>query len=308
MEIIYRPPIEPTYRYSHNNLNAEIFLIHSRTSKEERACLMSILARARESYLRYGDVPLFDSFDENSICVLIRVEPSSDAQGSSDEEEWLSVRFVRAADHRDDLDECFLCTIDDVPAHEALAAAIDADDPLSHLIVITKICGIPSVAARREADADRAAKLRHTPLSFALAKAAYMAWRPSVTEKGYVCGIFRPELVEHLSQPVHEGVPALPFYRAHELLKKEAGAVRIMRERVSYDYPDYFLNKDDLGALFARTDISVSRDMNDPQTRAYIEKHVRDAPVFYAMPSSLWKETLAILINHLTKIKGADHD
>lgn len=223
--------------------------------------LRQLVAEARKSYLRYGDVPLFDDFDNKATIYLIRSSYAIPFAGQH-AEEWLSVRFVPNDGIPPYTEDLTLCIALNTSLVQLVKERLfpNTSDWLPHVFSISRLCSItpyymPLHVSRPPEISPLSSKLRHTLASFVL---AHLSFLRNTKHRGdtvqYITGLFRQELLSNvltLRTMNNDRIPAfVPASRTLDVQLPDD--VRIIRERIAYHFPHYFLRMDQLNALFSR--------------------------------------------------------
>ena len=252
----------PTREFQEGDTHVFIYTVKSSDEKIFfHPELYKILCEARKSYWRYGDVPLIDKYDAKSFIYLTRVVyPSVQGGAHCFLEEWTSMRFIPAAGvpfSTEDLESC-------VYQGETLSTKIkktlfqNQDTAFDRLITISRICRIRPHVFTKNFRFDHQAlpqKNKYTALSFV---AMVQLFLDQSIEAGknyeWFTALAKEELftkVLHLNR--EEKDVRFPFFRASEVLKiPPARTIRVNRSLLSYRYPGYFLDVEELFLLFEK--------------------------------------------------------
>lgn len=241
------------------------FFVYKVKDKNERIfpneSLFRVLEEARRSYLRYGQVPLTDNYDEKSSIYLTRVVyPHMVDNVVFPLEEWVSVRFVPASGNpflSEDLDAC---VYQNQPLTLSLRKTLFQNrvDPLKHLVTISRICRIaPRVPTENVffTGAFIPQKNTYTALAFSAMNKVFLE---ECEKDGDEIDFFTALAKEELFQKVlhfesNEKKAIFPFLSAEEILNPDKKhRIRINRNLLSYKHPGYFLNLEELLELFAK--------------------------------------------------------
>lgn len=241
------------------------FFVYKVKDKKERIfpneALYSLLQEARRSYLRYGQVPLTDSYDEKSSIYLTRVVyPHTVDNVAFPIEEWVSVRFVPASGNpllSEDLD---VCVYQNQPLTLSLRKTLFPNriDPLKHLVTISRICRIaPRVPTENVFFTGTfiPQKNTYTALAFtAMNKVFLEESEKNGDEIDFFTALAREELFEkvlHFERGEKKAI--FPFAAAENILNPDKKhRLRINRNILSYRHPGYFLNLEELIQLFGK--------------------------------------------------------
>lgn len=208
-------------------------------NKWNSAVLKKLVMLARQSYLRYGAVPLIDDFDNKSAVYLCRVNYSYQYKKRSILlEEWLSVRFVPGSEQG---------SMDDLNQHlyggrsvsELIKAQLFPNEDCfqNNLVAISRICGIHPYDSLAPEKSYRwlPKKLKYKAISFALINKDFFSQQAF----SYIIGVFREELLKEL---LRHAKFSLVIPKAHKLLHCRADKIYLNRDLLAYRYPGYFLN------------------------------------------------------------------
>ena len=184
--------------------------------------LKKITKIARQSYLRYGRVPLTDDYDKSAVIYLCRT-----SYGKS--EEWLCVRFVpgnTSSTHLlEDLNQ-YVYNGKSIVNIIKNKLVLGANDLQTKLVAISRLCGItPNNIA-----------MKHTAQAFALINKEFF----SKTHFSYLLGVFRPEVLKKILR--FSSQFSLSFPDAYKTLKCRPEQICLDRGWSAYHFPGYFLN------------------------------------------------------------------
>lgn len=224
--------IQPVQKYAVENT---VFLIYKAKDlynpKWNSGLLKKITIEARKSYLRYGKVPLLDSYDKNAAIYLCRAIDSRS-------EEWLSLRFIPGQTGASPLEDLGQYICKDEPIAKSISKKLlpGVKNFESKLVAISRICGIsPYLQSQPEAK-NHLLPLRYTGKSFILINKVFF----SSSNFTYLIGVFRRELLQKLlvfNQNTSVRLPA-----AHKVLGCSSGDIRLNRDLLANQFPGYFLN------------------------------------------------------------------
>jgi hypothetical protein len=191
--------------------------------------LKRITKFSRRAYLRYGDVPALDSYDNNAAIYLCRT--SYDKM-----EEWLCLRFV-PGDTRDH-------SLEDVDQYlyngRSIAGTLKKklvlkNNPIKKSVAVSRLCGIPPYTAKFTKQNILPRSMKYTAQAFALINKEFF----SEKHFSYLVGVLRPEV----SKKLLEFSPGLnlSFPDAHRILKCKPDQIYLDRKSLAYRFPGYFL-------------------------------------------------------------------
>ncbi|TSC83753.1 MAG: hypothetical protein G01um101413_893 [Parcubacteria group bacterium Gr01-1014_13] len=189
------------------------------------AVLKKITKLARQSYLRYGRVPLIDEYDKNAAIFLCR-------SSFGKLEEWLCLRFVPGNTDThllEDLNQYVYNgkTIVNIIKNKLV---FRDNDLQTKLVAISRLCGI----------APKNSAMKHTAQAFALINKEFF----SETHFSYFLGVFRPEVLKKILR--FSSRFSLSFPDAYKTLKCRPEQVYLDRSWSAYHFPGYFLNASQL--------------------------------------------------------------
>ncbi|MEK7074280.1 MAG: hypothetical protein AAB968_00775 [Patescibacteria group bacterium] len=253
----------PIAQYSFGEVLIQIYRVKNLHSSEWNSPqLKQYLMHARQSYLRYGHVPLIDKFDTKSEVYITRVLYSIKTDRLSyPVEEWLSMRFVPSDGYPGYTEDLLYSLCEDKPLIQWLSESNfgRTRDSAQHMIAISRIC---SISPRKipeykyEKDVLFPKKLGYTAISFALMNKIFLDnLNPSLKHYKHMTGIFRDEFIDRVltvRTPEKEIVPDFTFgYKLLEL--NHVHMIRLDRSApllYPYHFPNYFFHIDQLhGAL-----------------------------------------------------------
>lgn len=282
--------------------------------------LKQYVMHARQSYLRYGSVPLIDDFDIKSEIYITCVSYSiKNNRVSYPVEEWLSMRFVPSNGKPEYTEDLLYSLCEDKPLIQWLSESNfgGTRDAAKHMIAISRICSIPLrriPAYTYKKNVSFPKKLGYTAISFALMNKVFLDNLNFSSEYyGHMTGIFRDEFIDNVltvRTPERETVP--DFTLGYKLLGlNNINALVFNRSAPSlypYHFPNYFLKIDELhralahlyfdGCLTQETFIHYMGAEADP------DKWIHDVDYFKRISSRL--ERMLTVAGHLygTSITG----
>ncbi len=208
-----------------------------------------MVARARQSYRCYGEVPLFDSYDAKSAVYLCRTTYPYSLDIGADPvkmEEWLSLRFIPREGQpfsTEDLDHFFY---QNRPVGHYLSEYLvhrGASTPVS-AVTISRLCSIrPNLTrpnSRLSAESFSGA-LRHFFPAFLLLNHAFLSDHEAAEQSFFTAMFNRPILEKITRHPDSHRWP-LTFFPAHDFFGAKKSAICLERKHIAYRYPGYFLN------------------------------------------------------------------
>lgn len=254
------------------------FFIYKAKSSEEKEflddSLRHMVLSARQSYLRYGKVPLLDSYDDKSSIYLARVVYSYQGEeGTFPVEEWLSVRFVRASGVPEFTEDIKVGLYQNKPLAFWLQKKLLNDDPnaLEKIMTVSRLCRIPPRGVKGQGSplSVPVQKNNFTALSFLFMMRIFLEEN---TKRGklfeWYTALAKPELFQKVLAVSHSNIQ-LPFFSATKVLGIPEGEhVRVDRSLLSYQYPGYFLQLDELFSLLQK--LIDMRRMTENTLHTYI--------------------------------------
>ncbi len=215
--------------------------------------LKQITRQARQSYLRYGRVPLIDSYDKNAEVYLCRAIDTN-------YEEWISLRFVPGQANSNALEDLGQYVCGKKTLADAIATTLlpGINNFQKELVVMSRLCGISpySVRATKTGSINSPIRMRYTAKSFALVNKVFFAH----VKFAYLIGVFRHELLKKLLRFNNNFSFSLPD--AGQVLGCEPYDLCLNRKLSAYRFPGYFLNifqlVNLLDTLIKRKDLSIS--------------------------------------------------
>lgn len=230
------------------------YLYSSWTSEEARRLVMC----ARQSYRRYGPVPLSDEYDAKSEIYLAHASYTM-TFGTTNYSlhEWLSMRFVPADGMPKYTEDLSLCICRGKTLADWLCEPKEGGEEHGGrgIVTLSRICGIPPYLTNDKSQNIRLGiptKLRYTPVLFALMNKLFCDRATSLSTKYlYITGLFRDELIEKVLTVTTPNAVRVPlFIFADELFNlRDDDAIRIDRSSPTqsvYKFPAYFLRMDQL--------------------------------------------------------------
>ena len=228
--------------------------------------LNAIVGIARQSFWRYGDVPLFDEYDRKALVYAIRAAYPRDPDGHLCEE-WISVRFIPAYGEP-------VSTEDLENLHwrgQTLRSLLtdhftgSEDSAMKSVVTISRLSAVSPYASSSGVVFETEGKLRYTALALTAALQTFFTIDAGrFPEFKFLTALFRPEITEKLrlgAAAVAE--ERLEFPTAHETLGLDpAEPMRINRSLLAYRFPGYFLSLPDL--LRFLEDLSLSGRLPEP--------------------------------------------
>lgn len=202
-------------------------------SKWNSGLLKKITKEARKSYLRYGAVPLFDTYDKNAEIYLCRAI-------DSETEEWLCIRFIPGQTGSSPLEDLEQYVCGSKPLSMVVKEKLlpQVKNFQNKLVGISRICGIApyAITPEKSKNTPLPSSMKHTGQSFVLINKSFFH-KKNFT---YLIGVFRKELLKKLLRYDKKTSVYLP--NAYELLGCQAHQLHLNRNLLARRFPGYFLN------------------------------------------------------------------
>lgn len=313
----------PIAQYSFGDVLIQIYRVKNLHSSEWNSPqLKQYLIHARQSYLRYGHVPLIDNFDAKSEIYITRVTYSiKNDDLSYPVEEWLSMRFVPSDGHPGYTEDLLYSLCENKPLIKWLSESSfgGTRDSAQHMITISRICSIPPRKIpeyKYEKDIFFPKKLSYTAISFALMNKIFLDnLNPSLKRYKHMTGIFRDEFIDKVLTVrtlEKEIVPDFTF--GYKLLGlNNIHTIRLDRSApllYPYHFPKYFFHINQLhGALnnlYSNGFITAKTFIHYMGTEAHPDKWTHDLDHFKKISPKL--ENILTVIGPLygTSITGEE--
>jgi molybdopterin/thiamine biosynthesis adenylyltransferase len=267
----------PDYRRDVGSATFSVFVAKDiATSKWRSNELRALVREARRSFLRYGDVSLFDDFDDKAAVFLVRADiPALGNRLAA--EEWLSFRIVPGFGEPVGFADLANCRGRGRDLSSCLRDILfnGDEDYLCRLASISRVCKIPPF--NDNGSPASGSKLSRSVESFAVLNAFALDYLDATApfRPAYLSGMFRPELLgASLVVRLPDGDFVPRFTPAYETMRLESpNDIVLNREHEAYRYPTYFLNIFDVvDALRRRLDAG---DISEETIRHYL---VTDQP------------------------------
>lgn len=262
---------DPDFFWTYNDISIYIYCAKKKFSKQwTNPILRHIVMDARQSFKRYGPVPLVDVYDDKSSVYLARaVYPSVLIDKYSNSvlvEEWLSLRFISAAGNPEFTEDLKDCIYDGNPVYnlvrdELFKNSIDFNEKI---ISISRLCSIPSRFFNRQ-QKNFTNKLLMMPVLFLLSVETFLQESISRSENiEYFTALLRPEVLEKslgtmLGKNFHFYLTSLA-----DILKLDSHIT--INDVLCYQYPGYFLK---MSKLIQLLKYLMDRGILTKQTIAY---------------------------------------
>lgn len=294
----------PIAQYSLEGALIQIYRAKSLHSSEWKSPqLKQYLMHARQSYLRYGHVPLIDDFDAKSEVYITRATYSiKDDHLSYSVEEWLSMRFVPSDGNPRYTEDLSYSLCEDKPLIQWLSESNfgKRKDSAQHMIAISRICSIPPrkiPGYKYKKYVFFPKKLGYTAISFALMNKVFLDNLSSSSKYyGHMTGIFRDEFIDKVltvGTPKGEIVPDFTF--GYKLLGlNNIRMIRLDRSApllYPYHFPKYFFHIKQLHevfcGLYANGSITQKTFIHYMGTEAHPDGWISDLDHFKKISSKL---------------------
>lgn len=243
---------DPLAIYKKREVSFEFYVAKNFFSNDwEAKSLRELTKIARRTYQRYGDVPIFDEYDNKAAVYLVRSIYSLPglANSNTSVEEWLGVRLIPA--HGDpvsteDLDVSFYSN-KNVTEHIRKKFFKNDEDVLHHVITTSRLCGISpflSDTGKKLTGVIVPRKQLYSAGSFAVIQKMFL--EKNLSENlgyRYITSLFHEQFINKvLGTKVGGKHVKLNFLLAHELLNYDPKEFKLDRSKLSYQYPGYFLD------------------------------------------------------------------
>ncbi len=217
----------------------------------------ALVSEARRSYLRYGAVPLLDSYDDKAAIYMCRADyhPSVKRVGNSERRtEWLSIRFIPADGapvSTEDLDQ-FQYRGKSIGQCLLEQASQDSGQFWQSVMTISRICGFADLNQNEAVAGSSAQNLKYSAVAFLLMN-HYLFQHESVNRLKHVTAVFSERLFNKIVVEVERDTGVrLSVPGIEEYFKCAPGEVKLERKVMAYHFPGYFLNIHDLAKLLKR--------------------------------------------------------
>lgn len=298
-----------------NQVRFEIYLAKDiYNSAWNGQCLHSLVLKARESYGRYGNVPLIDEYDLKSAVYLVRaIYPEKTADREYWVEEWLSLRFVPGNGEPGGIDVLNLYWYEEKPMAYWIEKFIQPKGWSFHnLISGSRLCGISSFiqnpADQNEFGKTRRSDHKYTPVCFALLhKQFFDDCRREGLDFQYFIVATSDRLLKgfmRLESGNRKYGPAC--VRAEKTLGVPCcmGKIKLRRNDFIYQYPLYFLNQNQIVKLLKR--LLVTKVISNETLKNYFGSGISAQELIEGKRIRIEKlRNLGALLGEKGKIKGA---
>lgn len=287
----------PIAQYSFEGVLIQIYRVKNLHSSEWNSPqLKQYLMHARQSYLRYGHVPLIDDFDMKSEIYITRVTYSIKNDSLSyPVEEWLSMRFVPSDGNPRYTEDLLYCLCKDKPLIQWLSESnfSGTKNSAQHMIAISRICSIPPRKIPKykyKKDVFFPERLHYTAISFALMNKTFLDnQNSSLKYYKHMTGIFRDEFIDKILTArtlEKEIVPDFTF--GYKLLGlNDIHALTLNRSApllYPYHFPNYFFQIDELhkalGNLYSHESITRETLIHYMGEEAHPDKWIHNLDYF----------------------------
>ncbi len=193
--------------------------------------LKKITLEARRSYLRYGKVPLTDSYDKRAAVYLCRVTYAS-------AEEWLCVRFVPGSvtsNFLEDMSHYFYKgkSISHLIKQKLFFGKTNWQN---RLVSMSRLCGVLPYFVGGGKKTKLHGSLKYSSEALVLINKEFF----SKHNFSYLSAVFRLELLKKI---LHSGSSiSLSLSEAHKTLGCRPEDIYLNRNTSAYYFPGYFLN------------------------------------------------------------------
>lgn len=215
-------------------------------NKWPNAALEEITLQSRKTYLAYGDVPLIDNYDQKSSIYLANFEYTSEDNIVS---EWVSLRFVPSDNSPPSTEDLDQCMYEKQTVGELLRQRASNIELNREAVTLSRMCGLTYVNSKLTDS--RHTRIKWTPLLFALINRAFFEeCKMSDYQFDFTTALFRPELANSaLALKMDNKVMGIKIIPAEQFLQLQPNSICIDRKVMTFRYPGYFLNMNELMRL-----------------------------------------------------------
>ncbi|MSU74898.1 MAG: hypothetical protein EXS55_00050 [Candidatus Magasanikbacteria bacterium] len=215
----------------------------------------ALVSEARRSYLRYGAVPLLDSYDDKAAVYLCRVDyPATDEEGVvTYHTEWVSTRFIPANGtplSTEDLDQYHFLG-KSVGQHLAEEVGESEGVFWKNVMTISRICGFAHYNSKGLIG-NRSTRLKYSAVAFLLMN-YYVFHHATTRDLTFVTAVFSERLFNKISMEIQRETNVqltVPGIEVH--FKCTPEEIMLERKVMAYRFPGYFLNMHELARLLKR--------------------------------------------------------
>jgi hypothetical protein len=288
--------------------------------------LKKIVLMARNSYSRYGDRPLLDSYDPKSAIYLARATYRSKGV-NGDIHEWLSIRMVPGNGMPQGVGEPEIYERKGKPMDYWIRRKLKSGGAWKHIASSSRMCGLSLYAIKRNGDITDLEGVSHkyTSVCFAIIHKQFLVDYPlEQFSYRYITAIIRPDFYKkglgyHSRKQIF-----YPFFTpAFSFLGFPRGEVRVKRAIYSYKFPSYWLDAKKLLRLINRMRAennmrpiaAISPGTLDPlaggghkkvlvagmvvdslMMRKAIDRSIPDVPELKITPAAVWYKSMDRII------------
>lgn len=246
---------EPSYVYKKDDVVFSVYKVKDYFNEkwlDEK--LKRLVFKLRGTFLRYGNVPLFDEYDRKSAVYLVKASSSIDTSDGKKIicDEWISVRFVPSDGEPNLSEDLDVCLIKDKTFFDFFDndPSINKKYHSKNIVTISRLCGMKNVNFNsvKSENISFPNKLQYTTDSFAVLCDVFLN---EIEEKKLpfqlVTCLMRPDFVKKfMIENDNDDVIKFPLTLAKDFLKLPGNHIKIDRKYLSYRYPGYFLKGEHL--------------------------------------------------------------
>jgi len=252
----------PACEYHQNDTHIFVYKLKDSQEKDfKNNHLSSLLCEARKSYLRYGDVPLIDRYDAKSTVYLARaMYPLVHKSISCYVEEWTSLRFIPAAGAPFSTEDLEAFIYKGKSLSERMKTILFQDHPqaFEQIVTVSRICRIPPRVSEDRFYSSHdflPKKNKYTSLCFLLMNHTFFEeCERQGKEYTWLTALAKEELFQKILYWEKGNTKfVFPFTQARQVLQiPPEDSIQVNRSLLSYQFPGYFLNVQELFSFFEK--------------------------------------------------------
>ena len=218
--------------------------------------LRTLVREARKSFLRYGSIPLEDVFDTKAAVYLVRAQYilKEHAPLLFPVEEWLTLRFIPAHGAPYFTEDIEACLLRGRPIRQHIAERFfsSAEQALRSTVTTSRLCGIKPYFAKASVFPlyKEVLPRKHQYLSLSFVLLNYVFFDSVQTDpykKDIITMMFHAKLLPKVTDiTLGDTRVPLPITQVHEFFGERQEHISIDRSILSYAYPSYWLDIDQL--------------------------------------------------------------